>query len=283
MGIETAIERYLQSLRAGGYSPYTVVCAGSCLRAFAAYVGTDDIPAAGDAAIDFLAFRSGRVGRNSLCASWSNVSQFLAFCVRRGWLATNPLEGARRPKKEEVVTQPLSDADILAILKEARPWERAAIVLLLGSGMRIGELAGLRWQDVGEGVLLLHGKGKRERIVAPGVSAMRELMRLPRKSDWVFPLTYESIKTALAKLSRRSGVRFHPHQLRHTFAHRFMEESNGDLEALNAILGHNSLDMTMIYLRAYRRDRALEAQVRYNPADRLFGEAAEMPVRARLS
>jgi integrase len=177
------------------------------------------------------------------------------------------------PRKELVVTQPLSDVEIFAILKEANQWERAMIVLLLGTGMRIGELAALRWEDVGEGVLLLHGKGNKQRMVAPGVAAMRELMRLPRESSHIFPFTRGAIMARLHRLARRSCP-FHPHQFRHTYAHTLLRAGAG-IEDLAEILGHVSIETTRTYLRAYRRERMLEAMVRWNPADALFNREAK--------
>jgi integrase/recombinase XerD len=180
------------------------------------------------------------------------------------------------PRKELVVTQPLSDVEIFAILKEANQWERAMIVLLLGTGMRIGELAALRWEDVGEGVLLLHGKGNKQRVVAPGVAAMRELMRLDRNtctSGQVFPFTRGAIMARLHRLSLRS-CRFFPHQFRHTYAHRFLEHAG--IEELAEVLGHVSIETTRTYLRAYRRERMLEAMVRWNPADILLDKTLDI-------
>jgi site-specific recombinase XerD len=134
---------------------------------------------------------------------------------------------------------------------------------------------------VGDGVLLLHGKGKKQRTVAPGVTALRALMTLPRDGEWVFPFGYSHIAYRLRQLSRRSGVKFHPHQFRHTFSHRLLE-AGATIEELAEILGHVSIETTMIYLRAFRRERALESQRRLNPADRLFGQGPEVPVTARL-
>jgi len=267
ISVVTAANLYLQSLRATGHSPHTLASVASCLHLFIAFTGNIGIDRVSQQVIAFLAHRAETVKPNSLCADFSHLKQFLLFSVRQGWLERSPLDGMRSPKKEIVVTMPLSDAEILAILEAANLWERAMIVLLLGTGMRIGELAALRWQDVGEGVLLLHGKGNKQRTVAPGVAAFRELMRLPRDDDRVFPWSREAIIARLHRLSKRS-VSFHPHQLRHTYAHRVL--GNMGIEELAEVMGHVSIETTRGYLRAYRRERMLEAMVAYNPADALF-------------
>lgn len=269
MDIKDAIALYLQSLRATGYASFTTASISSCLGLFARYVGDTDIEGAAECVTAFLAQRSQKVKRNTLAANFSHLKQFLRFSVRQGWLSKNPLQDMRSPKQEVVVTAPLSDNDIIGLLNAARQWQRAAIILLLGSGMRIGELAALRWQDVGEGVLLLHGKGSKQRMVAPGAMAMRELVRLPKVTERVFPCTYGSMKVELRRLSHDTGIRFSPHVFRHTFANRFLR-AGGSIEELNTLLGHARLDTTAIYVRAFRRERALEAMQLYNPADILL-------------
>ena len=273
--IATAGRLYLQSLQATGHSPYTLHTVGCCLRLFILHTGNIGIDRASQQAVAFLAKRATEVKPNSLCVDFSHTKTFLLYCVRQGWLDRSPLDGMKGPRKELVVTQPLSDVEIFAILKEANQWERAMIVLLLGTGMRIGELAALRWEDVGEGVLLLHGKGNKQRMVAPGVAAMRELMRLPRESSHIFPFTRGAIMARLHRLARRSCP-FHPHQFRHTYAHTLLRAGAG-IEDLAEILGHVSIETTRTYLRAYRRERMLEAMVRWNPADILLDIPLDIP------
>jgi len=260
--------RYLQSLQATGHSPHTLASVASCLHLFILFTGNIDISSAAQQAIAFLAKRSETVKPNSLCADFSHLKQLLLYSVRQGWLDRSPLDGMHSPRKEIVVTMPLSDTEILCILQAATQYERAMIVLLLGTGMRIGELAALRWQDVGEGVLLLHGKGNKQRTVAPGVAAMRELMRLPRETDKIFPWSREAIIARLSRLSRRSGVIFHAHVFRHSYANRVLGSMG--IEELAEVMGHVSIETTRCYLRAYRRERMLEAMRLYSPADALL-------------
>ena len=272
--IATAGRLYLQSLQATGHSPYTLHTVACCLRLLILHTGNIGIDRASQQAVAFLAKRATEVKPNSLCVDFSHTKTFLLYCVRQGYLDRSPLDGMKGPRKELVVTMPLSDAEIFAILKEANQWERAMIVLLLGTGMRIGELAALRWEDVGEGVLLLHGKGNKQRMVAPGVAAMRELMRLPRESSHIFPFTRGAIMARLHRLARRSCP-FHPHQFRHTYAHTLLRAGAG-IEDLAEILGHVSIETTRTYLRAYRRERMLEAMQRWNPADILLDKTLDI-------
>ena len=267
--LDFAIREYVQFMRAAGRSPATVHVVGVCLNVFRRFSGPVTIEQAASQAIPFLAERSQYCRRNTLCAYSAYLRGFFRFCVRHKWLEESPFDGMPSPKPEKVVTQPLTDHEILALYEAGDQWTRPMLVLLLGSGMRIGELASLRWSDVRDGQVTVRGKGAKQRTLAPGGRAMAALYALPRDGDWVFPFTCNGAKERLKRLSRHTGIAFHPHQLRHSFSDRFLR-AGGSIEELSEILGHASLNTTAIYVAAYRRERALESQRRLNPADALF-------------
>jgi integrase len=164
----------------------------------------------------------------------------------------------------------LSDDELRRLLAAGDHVERVVIMVLLGSGMRLGELGRLTWADIHGDELLLHGKGGKERRVAPGRVALAALGSLPRTGEAVLPFKVSNLKRRLKILSERTGIHFHAHVLRHTFADRFIQ-AGGTVEELSHILGHSNLNTTMIYIRRHQRDRALRAQRRLNPCDALLG------------
>lgn len=146
----------------------------------------------------------------------------------------------------------------------------AVVELLFGTGMRIGELCGLRNEDVDliERRARIHGKGNRERVVDIGpiqtMEALREWVRVRQSSDapaaWFFTnrlgnvLAPQSVRTMVHELCRRCniGKNVTPHMFRHTFASLLLEE-DVDVAYIQHILGHSSIATTQIYLHVNPR------------------------------
>jgi len=153
-----------------------------------------------------------------------------------------------------------------------------AIGLLLSTGMRVGELATLRVDDIDAPAGRLHilGKGSRERAVFVTDRALREELRgylarhhgtagLPDRRLLVStnsgrPISAAQIRSAIADLARRAGITRHvtPHMLRHTAATMLLE-SGTDIRFVQRLLGHRSILTTQIYTHV--SDRALRTAI----------------------
>jgi len=158
-------------------------------------------------------------------------------------------------------------------------------MLLLDTGLRMGELINLKMDDIrmNEGLFKVIGKGKKERIVPMGSNAQRALQRYlfryrPKQAhsgiDNVFlsvvgkPLTENSIKLIFSRLAKKSRVsRLHAHLCRHTFATRFLI-NGGDVFTLQQILGHFTLEMVRHHVNLATNHVAIQHQ-RFSPLDRL--------------
>ena len=200
---------------------------------------------------------------------------------------------------------PDADRDLMAAVSElADPFARTGLTVLRGTGIRLGELLDLEldciWDSASHGSWLKVPLGKlaTERTVPldePTLAALDEWMtrrgpqralphpRLNRPADFLFTergrrLTAFRLRRGLddaaaaAGLRGRGGQPMHPtpHQLRHTYATTLIN-SGMSLQALMALLGHVSTEMTLRYA-------ALAA-----PAVRTAYEEAMGKARARLT
>ena len=216
---------------------------------------------------------------------------FFSWLVAEGMIETSPARDLKPPKVCQKVVSTLSDEEIRAILHVLAPVNssnarnQTIIMLLIDTGLRMGELINLKMDGVhmNEGLLKVMGKEEKERIVPMGSNAQRALRRylfrhrpkpLHPSIDNVFlsvlgkPLTENSIKLIFTRLAKKSRVaRLHAHLCRHTFATRFLI-NGGDVFTLQQILGHSTLEMVRHYVNLAANHVAIQHQ-KFSPLDRL--------------
>ncbi|MFC1919834.1 tyrosine-type recombinase/integrase [Chloroflexota bacterium] len=216
---------------------------------------------------------------------------FFSWLVREELIKTNVTKDLKPPKVPKKVVSTLSDEEIVSILRTFDPRKssdarnQTLFMIMIDTGLRIGECANLKVQDLhlDDGFLKVTGKGNKERIVPIGNNAQRAIHRYlfrhrPGTSrsgtDKAFlsihgtPISENGIKLAFARLAQRSGVkRLHAHLCRHTFATRFLI-NGGDVFTLQQILGHSTLDMVKHYVNLASSHIAIQHQ-KYSPLDRL--------------
>lgn len=153
--------------------------------------------------------------------------------------------------------------------------ERAVFLILLGTGLRKGEVFGISRDDCNfaAGTIRVLGKGDQYRFVQAEPFVMDALITALEFSDRLCPQKHSEYVYRLVKeLGKRAGVpgRHHPHRLRHTFAVQWCEAGGPESE-LQLILGHSSSRMTAYYSRVGRERRALRTMGTLAIASRLLG------------
>jgi integrase/recombinase XerC len=197
---------------------------------------------------------------------------------REGVLAENPSTLVSTPKQDKTLPRIMTEEEMNTFLDRvaeatktgdpAMRRDRALLELLYASGLRVSELVGLDLRSVnfGDSVVLVRGKGRKERVVPFGSKAkqaledylpVRQRILQERKKPsqqalflnvWGERLTTRSVDRLVKKYVRNFGpaVKVSPHSLRHAFASHLLTEG-ADLRAIQEMLGHTSLATTQKY------------------------------------
>jgi integrase/recombinase XerC len=281
------IERYVNYLRyERNASPHTVRNYRSDLLQFRDYLAEGRATAAVDVrSVDALRIRgflsmlfSRQEKKSSIARKLSAVRAFFKFLRREGVLAENPSTLVSTPKQDKTLPRIMTEeemntfldrvAEATGIGQPAMRRDRALLEMLYASGLRVSELAGLDLRSVnfGDGMVLVRGKGRKERIVPFGSKAkqalddylpVRERILQERKKSGQQALflnvrgerlTTRSVDRLVKKYVRAYGpaVKASPHSLRHAFASHLLTEG-ADLRAIQEMLGHTSLATTQKY------------------------------------
>ncbi|MBU0757564.1 MAG: tyrosine-type recombinase/integrase [Nanoarchaeota archaeon] len=151
----------------------------------------------------------------------------------------------------EYKREPLEEDEMQALRSSCHNFEEELVInVLLDSGMRVSELAGLKEDNISwqRNCITLVGKGGKRRVIPMSKRARLLIMDCFSK-ETRFPLAMRTIQKYVKIVAERARIRkpVSPHVLRHTFAVTYLHKG-GNLRALQAILGHSSITTTDIYL-----------------------------------
>jgi len=211
---------------------------------------------------------------SSLARKTSALRLYFRFLAGEKEITDDPTESIELPRRSHHLPDVLTLDEILGILgavdkkRKGGLRDTALIELMYGTGMRVSETVGFRLEDIrlSEQVILVFGKGSKERVVPLGDIALKALNEYLEKerplldkrgrgAGRVFlnqrdgsPITRMGIWKVLRKYAVLAGIehKVHPHVLRHSFATHLVE-NGADLRAVQEMLGHADISTTKIY------------------------------------
>jgi integrase len=219
------------------------------------------------------------VKNSTLTTYWGKLNSFFQWLVIKEFLACNPLKQIKKPpmpRYEDSKALPENETDkiIAAIVVHARSSlalrrDLVIVTLLLYCGLRRGELISLQLKDINiySGVLTIRGetsKSGRTRILPLHPILLTNLKEyiLERKQRNIgtefllisttrahSALTKNGLRHWEKRVNMISGVKFHLHRFRHSFATN-LAKKDVSIVKIQKLLGHNSLMMTERYVRS---------------------------------
>lgn len=229
----------------------------------------------------------------------SALRHFYKFLVLEDIRPDNPAETLQRPQTRRPLPKHLSPAETERLIaaahelpqgtaKEQADRRRAVclIELLYATGLRVSELVSLPRHAFDGPLLIVRGKGGRDRMVPmsePARAAVADWLAgqdaAQQASPFLFPargktghLTRQRFAQILDGLARRAGLgdrKISPHVLRHAFATHLVERGAG-LRAVQQMLGHADISTTQIYTHVLDA-RKQELMQQAHPLARLDG------------
>ena len=243
---------------------------------------------------------------NDLLARWKattasnryrGAARFFAYLVEAGELRESPIAKMQPPKVDEREIPVIRDADLQKLLKscEGKGFRErrdlALVMAFLDTGLRLSEMASIKvvpefdgdpWLDLEDGVFWLQGKGRRQRRVPLGNKTRKALdlylfarAKHPQASSaylWLGERGKVGPSGIYQIIERRCEIadlpRIHPHQFRHTFAHKLQAANMNDSD-LMYLAGWKSREMLTRYGASAAAERAISAHRRLSPVDRI--------------
>jgi integrase/recombinase XerD len=284
---------YLLTTR--GRSRSTVVSYQRDLEQFGELAGVKQLSALNRRAVlDWLDALSKReLAPSSRARKLSALRSFVDWAAEYGLLESNPIPREVATPRSLYLPHALSEAEITTIISAAHGDEpsalrdRAILETLYATGMRVGELTALKLVDLhlGEGFLIVTGKGNKQRLVPIGhcarsaVSAYlgeagdgprRQLCRSAGLHAEVFltrrgPMSRSTAFRVVKKYAAQAGItqKVSPHTFRHSCASHLLARGM-DLRLVQELLGHASLSTTEIYTHI-ERSRIREVYEKAHP------------------
>jgi integrase len=236
----------------------------------------------------YITTRSQKVSPGTVRKEVGVLKHLLNFAVDSGMLSANPAFRVKLPKPPAGRVRYLQPGEFQAVLGHCPPWIKPIVQLAVATGMRRGEILGLRWMDVdlmNRCINLPQTKNGEGRTVYLNKLAMDVFSSLdldmdmqPEQPVFALDVEPEELSMCFMRACRQAGIRdFRFHDLRHTHA-SWLRQSGVPLDLIAKQLGHKDLRMTQRYAHLH------ESQVRdaVSSLDKILSIPESIPSRELL-
>ena len=215
-----------------------------------------------------------KLSRRTVSRKLSALRSFYQFLLNEGVVGNNPFSMLKAPKAKQTLPKFLYEEEMAAIFESIDQESvlgcrnYAILELLYGTGLRVSECCGLQLEqlDFELAVLLVHGKGNKQRYIPMGAFAVLAVQNYLEKSrpqlvgksqsatkslflnHLGYPLTERGVRHILNQITEKAAgnIKLAPHMIRHTFATHLLN-NGADLRSVQELLGHENLSSTQIY------------------------------------
>lgn len=215
-----------------------------------------------------------KLARTSIARKISSLRMFYQFLITNKYATDNPFSNVSLRKHQNHLPEFFYETEMVALFDSAydhsnKLWQRnaALVEFLYATGARVAEISNLKLNqiDFKQRLVLIHGKGNKDRYVPFGQYAQNSLYQYINElrsnllknhvdHEYVFvnhlgrPITSAGITYILNEVIKQTTLtgKIHPHMLRHTFATHLLNHG-ADMRAVQELLGHVNLSTTQMY------------------------------------
>lgn len=226
-----------------------------------------------------------------------NIRAFCLYCTEEEYIEKSPAEKVKWQREGKVLINTFTTEEIINMLDaykfttylESR--NKTIMSTLIDTGIRNSELCTIVNNDIKEKVILIHGKGSKQRHVSISPLLKKYMIRYERirneyfknynlKYDNYFlsyrgePLTIEAIERVVREAGKRANVREEIRCSPHTIRHWYSQEQlrNGlDSYSLSRCLGHENITITKRYLQSIQDEDIVDLSAKTSPLMNLKG------------
>lgn len=277
------LEQFEETLKANGKSPYTIKSYLSDLRMFEQWLngtyGEEQLTPSSITKLDVAQYKSYMLNTlqrkpAGINRALSSISAFCDWLKSQGLLNENPVDEIPQAKQIKTPPKSLTELELNRLMrtvyKEGNKRDIAIFELMVGAGLRIGEVESLLVSDIDlserkGAVTIRQGKGSKYRQIPLNKDIRKALQEyLNERPDFGESLFASQKKRGLSshaiwQVIRKYGDQANlndltPHQLRHTFGTMLVRKHHVDIVTTAALMGHDSIQTTAIYTKPNRQD-----------------------------